>query len=344
MKKLFYTISQNSYFLLFILLFAYVQSIYSRITVRGKIDVYIFTPEAALANLVSVSVLFLTIRFFIRFWKKSDVFNTKEILKIFTSSIIVYILIMHLNGLLLAFIFDTFERNFNQKTFLLSTFTNFLDGFIYGSFFLAYYYYQKNKQNQEKITSYNHAISESKINQLKTQLNPHFLFNNLNVLDQLIEEDKNRASDFLNEFSEIYRYVLQATDKKMVPIEIELAFAKSYFSLMQHKYGKSYQLEIVQERRTRGNIVPLALQLLLENAIQHNLGTENNPICIKIEISDKLIISNNIVQKRNPKNTSGRALKNLKGQYDLLSKQNIEIQHSNEKFTVILPIIQQEND
>ncbi len=344
MKKLLYIILQNKYFLLFILLFAYVQSIYSRIAVRGTIDKYIFTPEAALVTLISVGILFLTIHYFIKLWQKSAIFTSAELLKIFTSSILVYILIMNISGLILAFIFDTFERNFNQKTFLLTTFTNFLNGFIYGSFFLAYYYYQKNKENQEKITLYNQAISKSKISQLKTQLNPHFLFNNLNVLDQLIEEDKTKASDFLNEFSEIYRYVLQATDKKMVSIEDELAFAKSYFSLMQHKYGKSYQLEIVQERKTRGNIVPLALQLLLENAIQHNLGTENNPICIKIEISDKLIISNNIVQKRNPKNTSGRALKNLKEQYDLLSKQNIEIQHSNEKFTVILPIIQQEND
>lgn len=344
MKRLLDIIGQNKYFLLFILIFAYVQSIYFRILVRETINVYIFTPEAAIATLISVSILFLIILYFIKRWQKSAIFTTKELLKIFTSSILVYILIMNLNGLILTFIFDTFERNFNQKTFLLTTFTNLLNGFIYGSFFLAYYYYQKNKENQKKIILYNQAISESKINQLKTQLNPHFLFNNLNVLDQLIDEDKNKASDFLNEFSEIYRYVLQATDKKIVAIEDELAFAKSYFGLMQHKYGTAYQLEVIQERKTNGNIVPLTLQLLLENAFQHNLGTENNPVFIKIEISDKLMVSNNIREKRNPKTTSGRALKNLKEQYDLLSKQNIEIHHSNEKFTVILPLIPQEND
>lgn len=344
MKRLFYTIYQNKYFFLFILLFAYVQSIYSRIAVRGELNVYIFTPEAALATLISVSILFLTIRFFIRLWRKSAIFSFKEILQIFSLSIIVYILIMNLNGLILAFIFDTFERNFNRKTFWLTTFTNFLNGFIYGSFFLAYYYYQKNKQNLERITLYNQAISESKINQLKTQLNPHFLFNNLNVLDQLIEEDKNKASDFLNEFSEIYRYVLQATDKRIVSIEEELSFAKNYFGLMQHKYRNAYQLEVIHKRKTNGNIVPLGLQLLLENAIQHNLGTENNPVFIKIEISEKLIVSNNIIQKRKPKTTSGRALKNLKEQYNLLSNQNIEIYTSNEKFTVILPIIPYKND
>ncbi len=339
MNRLFYTLYQNKYFLLFILLFAYVQSIYFRIVVRGKLDVYVFTPEAALATLISVSILFLTIRFFIRLWQKSAIFTFKEILKIFSISIIVYILIMHLNGLILAVIFDTFERNFNQRTFLLTTFTNFLNGFIYGSFFLAYYYYQKNKQKHHKITLYNQAISESKINQLKTQLNPHFLFNNLNILDQFIEEDKNKASDFLNEFSEIYRYVLQATDKKMVSIEEELSFAKSYFGLIQHKYGKAYQLEVTQKQKTAGNIVPLGLQLLLENAIQHNLGTENNPVFITVEISDKLIVSNNVLPKRNSKITSGRALKNLKEQYNLLSNHTIEIYNSTQKFSVILPII-----
>lgn len=339
MKKLFHKICQNQDLLLFILLFAYAQSVYLRIVVREEVNVYTFTPESALATLVSVSILFLIIRFFIRYWQKSAFFSTKEMLKIFASSLIVYILIIQANGFGLAFVFGNIERNFNQKTFTLSTLTTLLNGFIYGSFFLVYYFHKKNKTHQQQLATYNQALSESRINQLKTQLNPHFLFNNLNVLDQLIEEDKHKASDFLNEFSEIYRYVLQASDKKLISITEELVFAEQYFKLIQHKYGNAYQLTM-ENKGNNGLIVPLTLQLLIENAVQHNLGTADSPVCIKIALAKNLHVSNNCNPKRNAKPVSGRALNNLKEQYNLLAGQPIEIQKSKDEFSVIIPIIQ----
>lgn len=338
MKNLLHKIDQNRYFLLFILLFAYVQSIHSRVAVRGTLNAYTFTPEAALATLVAAGILFLVIRFFIRRWQRSTVYSTKELLKIFGSSLMVYLLIIQLWGLVLAFAFGTVERNFNRETFALSAFTDLLDGVIYGSFFLAYYYYNKNKKHQQQLAAHHQALLESRVNQLKTQLNPHFLFNNLNVLDQLIEEDKHEASEFLNEFADIYRYVLQSTDKTLTTVQKELAFAKQYFKLIQHKYGTAYQLQI-EGQTMSGNIVPLTLQLLIENAVQHNLGTAENPVCIRIEGRQSLQVSNNIIAKRNPKPTSGRALNNLKEQYKLLAGKPIEIQISDYTFAVIVPLI-----
>lgn len=319
-------------------------SVYLRIIARGTVNIYTFTPESALGTMVSAGVLFLIIRFFIGYWQKQPYFSTKEMLKIFAFSLVMYVLIMQATGLLIALIFDNVERNFNRETLTLSTLTHFLKGFIYGSFFLAYYFYKRNRKYRQQLTMYNQALSESRINQLKTQLNPHFLFNNLNVLDQLIEEDKNKASEFLNEFAEIYRYVLQATDQNLVELEEELSFAKKYFDLVQYKYGKSYQLEIIQKEKTEGYVIPLSMQLLLENAIQHNLGTENNPVFIKMEITDKLVVSNNSIEKRNLKRTSGRALNNLKEQYALLSDRKIEIFKSEELFSITLPLIRKEND
>ena len=243
-------------------------------------------------------------------------------------------------SLLVALAFDTVERNFNLNTLLNDSIGDLLNAFIYGSFFLAYYYFTKNQKNQKQLFLSNEALSESKINQLKSQLSPHFLFNNLNVLDQLIEEDKHKASDFLYEFSEIYRYVLQASDKKLVSVEDEFSFAENYFRLMQHKYGPAYQLDIVRKGKISGYIVPLTLQLLLENAIQHNLGTESNPVLITIAIEDQLRVSNNTIEKRTLKTPSGKALVNLKEQYRLLSRQEITIDHSKSRFAVTLPIIQ----
>jgi sensor histidine kinase YesM len=338
MIKFFFYIRQNQPFFVFILLFAYVQSIYSRVLVRGELNIYTFTPEAAIAKLIEVYLLFLVFMFFIKYWQPSERYSTKEMLKIFGSSILGYVLLMQTIGLLIAFLFGTIERNFNWETGALSSFSHLLDGFIYGSFIVAYYYYHKNKKHQEEVASYNQTLSESRITQLKAQLNPHFLFNNLNVLDQLIDEDKQKASEFLNEFADIYRYVLQATDKKLVPIHEELTFAMQYFKLIQHKYGDAYQLEI--ESSGSGYIVPLTLQLLIENAIQHNFGTSDTPICIKIKATDSICISNNCIPKRSSKPTSGRALQNIKEQYKLLTLAPIEIKNSDKEFSVLIPIIQ----
>lgn len=338
MKKLLNTIYSNRHFLLFILVFAYLQSVYIRIVVRRVINAFIFTPESAFATLISVCVLFLILLFFIRSWQRSDVFGIKEMLKIFGVSLLTFLITMKIIGFIIAFAFDTIERNFNQQTLILTSFSDLLDGFIYGSFFLAYYYYQQNIRKQKQLIIYNQAISESKISQLKTQLNPHFLFNNLNVLDQLIEEDKNKASEFLNEFADIYRYVLQASDKKFVSINEELIFAEHYFKLIEHKYGDAYQLTI-KNQNSEGFIIPLTLQLLIENAVQHNLGTLKNPIFIEIDIDKSIKVTNNYIAKRNAKSTSGRALNNLKEQYKLLTRNPIEIQKSDSTFSVIIPII-----
>ncbi|UUV20371.1 sensor histidine kinase [Paenimyroides aestuarii] len=342
MKNFTQKIYQNRFFLLFILLFAYVQSIYIRVIVRKQINAYAFTPDAALASLIGSGVLFLILLFFIKKWNKSETFSFQVLLKIFGASLFVYLLATNTLGLLIAVLFDNIERNFNQQTFILSLFSNFLDGLIYGGFFLAYYYFLINKKQQKKIAMYNKAMTESKINQLKTQLNPHFLFNNLNVLDQLIEEDKEKASDFLNEFAEIYRYVLQSTDKELVRIEDEIDFAQQYFKLIQHKYNNAYRLQI-EYKSIKGFIIPMTLQLLVENAVKHNLGTEENPVCIQIKIDENIAVSNNANLKRNSKTVSGRALKNLKEQYSLLSEKPIQIHQMENYFSVEVPIIHNQN-
>lgn len=339
MRKIIPYIYQNRYFLLFILLFAYVESIYSRMIVRQTLNIYIFTPEAAIASLFNAIILFFILYYFIKKWQQSDSFNTKEIIKIFSISIIVYTLIMFSTGFIISLLFNTVERNFNQHVLPISLLSNIINGFIYGSFFLAYYYYHENKQQQEKLIKYNQSLAESKINQLKNQLNPHFLFNNLNILDQLIEEDKQVASDFLNEFAEIYRYVLQGSDKQLISVHEEVEFAKQYFKLIQHKYGDSYQLIIKNISNQNVSIVPLTLQLLIENVIKHNVGSLDQPIYITIDINKSIIISNNKNLKQSIKITSGRALKNLEEQYKILTKEAIIIEDHNQSFIITIPLI-----
>lgn len=333
-------IALNRYFLLFILLFAYIQSIYMRITVWQHINAYTFTPEAALANLFKALVLFAILSFLIRKWRHADPFHWGELLKIFAISLIAYLVVMKLIGLVIAYLFNNIERNFNAETFSISMFADLLDGIIYGSFYLVYVYYNKSKQHEQKLARTQQVVSESRIAQLKSQLNPHFLFNNLNVLDQLIEEDKDKASEFLNEFADIYRYVLQASDLKTISLDDELAFAHRYFNLIQHKYGKAYQLNTSIQHKG-GYIIPLTLQVLIENAVQHNLGDELDPVQIEITMDEQIRVTNNIRKKRHAKATNGRALHNLKEQYSLITDSAIAIEETAHRFTVTIPIIEQ---
>jgi sensor histidine kinase YesM len=329
---------RHRYFLFFILVFAYVESIYLRTTNWQEINAYTFTPDAAIGSFFQSTVLFSILFFTLQKWQKSTIFETIEVLKIFGVSLVLYLLIVKMNGFMIALIFDNVERNFNSRTFFYAMFTDFLNGFIYGSFFLTYYYFNKYKAQEKQITNYQNALSETKINQLKTQLNPHFLFNNLNILDQLIDEDKQKASDFLNEFAEIYRYVLQAMDKSTVPALEELDFVVQYFKMYQYKYGNAYQLRL--EGSFHGKLVPLTLQLLIENAIQHNLGSMANPVVITINSNDDTIkVSNNYNPKKNSKTTAGRALQNINEQYMLLSERPIKITKLDHEFSVIIPII-----
>src|SRR5690606_29042802 len=116
-------------------------------------------PEAALATLMGTGILFFIILYFIRKWHKSNVFETRTMVRIFGSSLLVFVASMLLIGFVIALVFGNVERNFNPHTLTLTVFYYFLNGIIYGSFFLAYYYYQINKKHQQKLASYHEALS-----------------------------------------------------------------------------------------------------------------------------------------------------------------------------------------
>jgi sensor histidine kinase YesM len=342
MNRLLHKIRTHRNFLMFILVFSYLDSIIYRIRTHQVINVYTFTPEGAIANLIGVGVLFLILLYSIKKWQKSALFAWKEFFKIAGFSLVAYFLLTLFAQALISLIFDNFERNFNPSSLLFSMTSTAFGAFIYGGFFLAYYYLQKHNAQQVKIQKYQQAIAQHNIQQLKHQLNPHFLFNNLNVLDQLIAEDKDKASEFLNDFAEIYRYVLESSTHNTIAIEDEINFAKRYFNLIRHKYGDAYQLHIAKHR-IQGKIVPLTLQLLIENVVKHNVGTESNPIVIHLHIEDQITCQNNRVPKKYAGNYSGKGLKNLQTQYQLLAQEGWSVEETPETFTVSFPIIIKES-
>ena len=154
-----------------------------------------------------------------------------------------------------------------------------------------------------------------------TFVDPHFLFNSLNVLTGLIEENPDNAIDFTTSLSKIYRYVLEQKDKEVVSIQEEINFAKTYVNLLKLRFENSINFEIEQTTFSETEfIVPLSLQILLENTIKHNIVSDQKPLKIKIYKQDNyLIIENSFQPKETIKDSTGIGLKNIINRYQLIS-------------------------
>ncbi|WP_411811636.1 2TM domain-containing protein [Chryseobacterium scophthalmum] len=176
---------------------------------------------------------------------------------------------------------------------------------------------------------------------LKNQLDPHFLFNSLNVLSSLIDENPIQAQKFTASMSKIYRYVLEQKDKELVTIEDEIEFAKTYCGLLKTRFEDSVNFIFdVKEDDLRRFVVPLSLQLLLENCIKHNLATSSKPLLIRIFTEgDTLCIENNLQIREQIKESAGIGLANIVQRYSLLTKKNVFIEKSEDYFKVKLPIL-----
>lgn len=178
---------------------------------------------------------------------------------------------------------------------------------------------------------------------LKNQLDPHFLFNSLNVLSSLIDENPNQAQHFTASMSKIYRYVLEQKDKELVTVEEEIEFAKTYCNLLKTRFEDSVNFEFnVNENDKKNYVVPLSLQLLLENCIKHNFATSQKPLNISIFTNNGyLLIENNLQAREQVKESAGIGLSNIVQRYSLLTKQNVFIEKSDEFFRVKIPILTQ---
>lgn len=202
------------------------------------------------------------------------------------------------------------------------------------------------KSHQEKLEAEQRLsqIKEAQFESLKSQLDPHFLFNSLNVLSALIEENPKKAQIFTDELSKIYRYVLEHKDKPLVTLTEELSFAKVYTHLLSTRFDKSVQFHFEIEPSDREFIVPLSLQLLLENIIKHNTVTEQSPLKIRLyKENNNLVVENNLQKRTLSQHRKGIGLQNIKQRYALQTSNPVAIEESVSHFKVSLPILSSSN-
>jgi two-component system LytT family sensor kinase len=177
---------------------------------------------------------------------------------------------------------------------------------------------------------------------LKSQVNPHFLFNCFNTLSSLIAEDTRQAESFLNELSKVYRYLLRNNQDSLSTLQTEVRFIESYYKLLRTRHGEAVQMQIEIDKRYDQYLLPsLTLQLLVENAVKHNVLSKNKPLVIDIftTTGNKLVVSNNL-QLRSKKAPSNRVgLENIRHKYELLSQPGFQVLDEATSFSVVLPLI-----
>ncbi|MCK5857201.1 MAG: histidine kinase [Bacteroidales bacterium] len=192
-------------------------------------------------------------------------------------------------------------------------------------------FYVEAEEQKRELNHYKYAT-------LKNQVNPHFLFNSLNVLSALIYKDVEKADDFIGKLSNIYRYVLDVQDEEVVSVEQEVAFAKDFLFLQAIRFGDNLKYDI--NVSTDKMIIPMALQILIENALKHNVISEEHQLEIKIS-SDKqyVIVSNNVMLKQSSEASHELGLANIKGRYKFLTDMEVKITESTNRFEVCLPLL-----
>lgn len=194
--------------------------------------------------------------------------------------------------------------------------------------------------NRKELEELKSAKLISDYNSLQDRLNPHFLFNNLSVLKSLIRYNPEDAEVFTQNFTDVYRYLLRSHESQTVSVSYELEFLQAYIALHQERLGDGLTVDIsIDEASRQKEIPPMSIQLLVENAIKHNIANRAHPLKIKIFSSDNRLIVENIINIKETTYSTHTGLKTLRSQYQLISKHEVEIVDENGIYRVLLPLL-----
>lgn len=273
---------------------------------------------------------------------KEDKFSRKRILvgfvlSFFLSLFVIFLLRIVEDVLIEGKTLLSFWQNEKPSNYIVASVFTFIVLLIV-HFVYLYRWYQENKLNEQKIIA---GTASAKFESLKNQIDPHFLFNSLNVLSSLIEENPDNAQKFTTSLSKVYRYVLEQKDKELVTVQEELSFAKTYMNLLKMRFENSITFELPDNfENAEAKVVPLSLQLLLENTIKHNVVSEKKPLNITIYVKENyLVVENNLQKKEVLQDRQGVGLQNIVNRYALLSERKVIIEQNELHFKVLIPIL-----
>jgi sensor histidine kinase YesM len=218
---------------------------------------------------------------------------------------------------------------------LVLVITFFISLFLHGRSFLMSYKKAIVEQEELKRTSL-----ASRYESLQNQVNPHFLFNSLNVLSSLVYKDADLSAKFIEQLAEVYRYVLESQDREVVALAEEKKMLEAYLFLLEIRFGEQLRVSVDLPTEAEDALPPLVVQMLVENAVKHNIASRRKPLQLSIfRAGAMLCVRNNLQLKQQVHTSLGVGLKNIRERYALLSQKNIEIIENEETYEVRLPIL-----
>lgn len=271
-------------------------------------------------------------------------FNSSRLGYIFIRLLIVYLLVKYGLGYLLNLIVPDHVAFYNANK--ISPFVAEISEILMISlFFFVYegiYYLNKSRLMQVEKNELQKITAEQKLNTLKNQVNPHFLFNSLNTVVTMIPDEPKLAIEFVQNLSKTYRNILEVRDEKLIPIKQELIALDSYIYLLKTRFQGKIQIYNHLDRHLLDKfILPLSLQILLENAVKHNITSKSKPLRIGIsEEAGYIVVQNNLQKKEQQYNSTKMGLANIRSRYKLLVGEEILVEETEDAFTVKLPIIE----
>ncbi|OIV43737.1 histidine kinase [Flavobacterium johnsoniae] len=305
-------------------------------------DLYIYFLYCMLYSVVLYVVNASLFVFLDKVFKGENRFSAKRIFIGFVSSFFISLFIIFILRIFTQVVIErrpilSFLANEDPANYIESSVITFIVLLVFHALHF-YKLYQENKVIQQKIIA---GTASAKFESLKNQIDPHFLFNSLNVLSSLIEENPDNAQRFTTSLSKIYRYVLEQKDKELVSVEDELSFAKTYMNLLKMRFENSLFYELPTTNiNPDAKVVPLSLQLLLENTVKHNVVSEQKPLHIRIFIEkDYLVIQNDLQKKEVLQDRQGVGLQNIVNRYGIITDRKVLINQDEKNFSVKIPIL-----
>lgn len=215
--------------------------------------------------------------------------------------------------------------------------------FIFMGFVNVNYIVEDWRRSLVKTESLEKENIKAKLEALQTQLSPHFLFNNFNIIDALIETEPKLARKYVQGLSTVFRYILDNKNRELIALKEELQFIKEYMFLMETRFDKNVSLEVnINSKATKKMVPPVSLQLLIENAIKHNEISNRNKLEIVIQEMDNdyLSITNNIKLRKGKFSSTGTGLKNIAERYEYLTEKEVIVNSSDNRFQILIPLLQ----
>jgi LytS/YehU family sensor histidine kinase len=206
-----------------------------------------------------------------------------------------------------------------------------------------HFFFREYRRQWQETEELRQSSAQAQIQLVKSQINPHFLFNNLNVLSGMLIKDNPEANRFIEEFSKVYRYILSNQDKELVELRSELEFIQPYIFLLQKRFDQGLTVQVnIPEQYKSWHVVPAALQMLIENAIKHNVVSRTRPLHIDIHTNGNqtLVIKNNLQPRMAVEPSTRIGLQNIRKRYELICGRDVVIRQSEQAFEVAIPLLQ----